>query len=98
MIETRDGQVRVQLPAICDLPVAAELRQRLLEQMARQCSLLVVADSVERVSTPVIQVLMAATASESQPGHKLRITPSAVLREACAELGLAQWLAVAEAA
>lgn len=60
------------LPAILDAVAAAPLRQTLLELQAHP--LAIDASQVERLSTPSLQVLMAAAVSWKAAGQNFEIT------------------------
>ena len=61
-LEVRNGRVEVVLPAVLDLPAAGDLRDTLLDALARDAAAEVVlkADAVERISTAAVQVILAA--------------------------------------
>ncbi|MGE4279540.1 MAG: STAS domain-containing protein [Magnetospirillum sp.] len=60
-IHERNGRLVIELPAVLDLPAAAELRDLLIDAAARDTSLDVVLNlaNLERVSTAGIQVFLA---------------------------------------
>ena len=76
------------LPAILDITKAKELRGHMVERL--NCgAVLVDASAVDRVSTPCIQVLLAAARSADCAGTSFRIAnASEPLRAALADLGL----------
>jgi anti-anti-sigma regulatory factor len=76
------------LPAILDITKASELRGHLVERL--NCGAVRVnASAVDRVSTPCIQVLLAAARSADAAGTPFRIaSASEALRAALADLGL----------
>jgi chemotaxis protein CheX len=76
------------LPAILDITKAQELRGHMVERL--NCgAVLVDASAVDRVSTPCIQVLLAAARSADLAGTSFGIAnASEALRAALADLGL----------
>jgi anti-anti-sigma regulatory factor len=78
----------VALPAILDLAAADALCRDLRDAMDLG-DVEVDARAVERISTPCIQLLLAAARSAAERGAALRIVaPSAPLSTAIVELGL----------
>jgi chemotaxis protein CheX len=76
------------LPAILDITKAQELRGHMVDRL-NGGAVLVDASAVDRVSTPCIQVLLAAARSVELAGTSFRIdNASAALRAALADLGL----------
>lgn len=76
------------LPAVLDLGAAAELKERLLA-FAGVSRLSIDCSAVERVGTPAIQVLLAASRSAAAEGRSVELNAaSPVLREALTDLGL----------
>lgn len=57
----QNGRLVIELPAVLDLPAAAELRDLLIDAAARDTSLDVVLNiaNLERISTAGIQVVLA---------------------------------------
>jgi len=60
-INEQNGRLVIELPAVLDLPVAAELRDLLIDAAARDTSQDVVLNlaNLERISTAGIQVILA---------------------------------------
>ncbi len=92
-MEAKDnnGRLEIELPALLDLPLAAELRDVLLDALARDtgADLVLKADAVERVSTAAIQVLLAAQAAFAAAARRLEVeAASPALRAAFGHLGL----------
>jgi chemotaxis protein CheX len=76
------------LPAILDITKAQELRGHMVDRL-NGGAVLVDASAVDRVSTPCIQVLLAAARSAELAGTSFRIAnASAALCTALADLGL----------
>lgn len=67
LIEKDDG-VRITLPAVLDLSAAGPLKAVFEEALAGGRPLAVDANGVERLSTPCIQVLIAAEAAMKAAG------------------------------
>ncbi len=83
-----DPDISNQLPAILDL-AAAEPLARVLEAQLASGNLQVDGSAVERVATPCLQVLAAATVSATRRGQAFLVRrPSEVLQAAIADLGL----------
>lgn len=77
------------LPAAMDLTIAAALRDAALERIGSPGDLILIAAVVERVTTPCIQVLLAAQRSLEENGCALRLVDdNGVLQRAFADLGL----------
>ena len=90
LVEVRGKEACISLPPISDLPVAADLRQRLSEQIMRKRRIVIEADRLERISTPVIQVLLATGKTLAAQNQSLKIAGSCdVLRAGFADLGMA---------
>jgi anti-anti-sigma regulatory factor len=76
------------LPAILDITKAQELRGHMVDRL-NVGPLVVDASAVDRVSTPCIQVLLAAARSADGAGTSFRIADaSEALRAALVDLGL----------
>jgi chemotaxis protein CheX len=76
------------LPAILDITKAQELRGHMVDRL-NGSAVLLDASAVDRVSTPCIQVLLAAAQSAELAGTSFRIAnASAALWAALADLGL----------
>ncbi|CAK0742425.1 STAS domain-containing protein [uncultured Gammaproteobacteria bacterium] len=87
------GQVKLGMPSDLDLPVASSLVDSLRHGFAVGESVEVLAESVERVSAACIQALVAASRHAADHGQKFVISsPSVVMIDICADLGLASWL------
>jgi anti-anti-sigma regulatory factor len=85
------GRLEVDLPAVLDLPLAADLRDTLLDALSRDIAADVVlkAALVERISTAAIQVILAAAAGFGMAARRLEVeTPSQAFASAFAQLGL----------
>lgn len=81
------------LPASLDITLADRLHHSLLERIATERPLSVDGSEVERVSTPCVQLLVAAAASARAHGLPFRISgASQVLTEAVRDLGLTRAL------
>ncbi|CAK0759208.1 STAS domain-containing protein [Azospirillaceae bacterium] len=88
-----NGQVRLGVPSDLDLPMAAPLVDSLRHAFNVGESVVVLADAVERVSSACIQALIVASRYSVESGQKFKVlSPSASLVEACADLGVADWL------
>jgi ABC-type transporter Mla MlaB component len=88
-----DGHVRLGLPSDLDLPMAQPLVDSLRHAFAVGDTIEVLAEGAERISTACVQALLVAsrTAAESRQVFAI-VEPSTALTEACADLGLADWL------
>lgn len=87
-----NGRLEIDLPPSLDLPMAAELRDTLLDALARDtgADLILKAAAVERASTAAIQVMLAAAAAYAGAARRLEIEgASEPLTAAFGHLGLA---------
>ncbi len=81
------------LPAVLDLTAAEPLHRALLDRVRAGDPLVVAGAAVERVSTAVIQVLLAAaTEARSRGSSFLLRDASPVLTDALVDLGVASHL------
>jgi len=84
-----DGGV-LALPAMLDLTAAEPLQRRLLNRVRSGDPLVVAGAAVERVSTAVVQVLLAALADSRSRDVAFHLRdPSPSLADALADLGVA---------
>lgn len=72
-INEHNGRLVIELPAVLDLPAAAELRDLLIDAAARDTSLDVVLNftTLERLSTAGIQVVLAGIAALRSVARRL---------------------------
>ncbi len=70
-----NGRLEVELPGAVDLTAALELRDVLIEALARETAADIVlkGDPVERVSTAAIQVILAAETAARLAARRLEI-------------------------
>jgi anti-anti-sigma regulatory factor len=90
-----NGRLEVDLPAVLDLPMAADLRDTLLDALSRDSASDVVlkAGQVERISTATIQVVLVAAGGFGQAARRLEVeAPSDAFVTAFTQLGLADQL------
>ena len=81
------------LPATLDLTAAEPLHRALLDRVRTGDPLVVAGGEVERVSTAVIQVLLAAATEARSRGGSFHLRePSAALTDALTDLGVASLL------
>jgi chemotaxis protein CheX len=86
-----NGRLELELPTVLDLPVAAELRDLLIDAAARDTAadLVLFGAGVERVSTASIQVLLAGALALRGAARRLELDhPSEALTSAFHHLGL----------
>lgn len=84
-----DDVCRITLPPILDIPAAADLRETILETVESEMTIVFQADAVEQVTTPGIQMLMAAAAFIERKKARLTMAkPSDELIDGFSELGL----------
>jgi chemotaxis protein CheX len=84
--ETADGRYRV--PATLDLTAARDLRERLVAMLSGR-DVVLDASAVERMSTPCMQVLLAAGRSADAAKVSFQIVDASdAFRAAVADLGL----------
>ncbi|MGI9504716.1 MAG: STAS domain-containing protein [Geminicoccaceae bacterium] len=80
---------RITLPRVLDIPTAADLREMVLEMVMPEMSVTIQSDTVEQVTTPAVQVLMAVAGHiESQKARLTMAKPSDALIEGFNDLGL----------
>ncbi len=93
MTEKSDAAMgEVKLPSEMDLLSAEGLRDTLLNVLNEDKGLLIDASDVERVSTPCIEVLVAAQKSCAEAGYDFKISNSSqILVEAFSALGLDEY-------
>jgi anti-anti-sigma regulatory factor len=92
--------VALTLSPVVDILAAPDLHAALLKALERGRTIAIDAAPVERISTPAIQVLLAAAKAAEAAKLKFRVTnPSPALVSAFADLGLKptldQWSATA---
>jgi anti-anti-sigma regulatory factor len=81
------------LPALLDLTAAEPLHRALQDRARSNEPLVVVGEAVERVSTAVVQVLLAAAVDVRLRGNSFQLRdPSPVLASALVDLGVASHL------
>ena len=87
--ELVDDVFKVTLPRILDIPAGAELRDVILESVKPGIGLTLQSDAVEQVTTPGIQVLLAAAAHVATYDAKLTVVkPTEALINGFSDLGL----------
>lgn len=91
-LKESNGRLEIQLPPVIDLPAAAELRDILLDALARDSAadVVVKADGVERLSTAGIQVMLVAEDGFRRAARRFEVeAASNAVTEAFTQLGLA---------
>lgn len=79
------------IPTIADLPQAAQDSLSLQQTLAQNAFLKVSAGSVERMTTPYIQLLLSACKAAGASGQRLLLeNPSTAVGEAFIALGLSE--------
>jgi len=85
----RKNGVCLTLPPVLDLRAAKPLQEGLRKVLAKGSPVLVDAGAVERLSTPCIQLLIAAVAAATREGISLTLLhPSDAFIDAFNDLGL----------
>jgi anti-anti-sigma regulatory factor len=85
-----EGTVVVSLGSALDALAAAPLHLALADASARDMDVRLRGEDIERVSTPSLQVLLAAAREVEAQGHDFALAaPSATLTQALEDLGLA---------
>jgi anti-anti-sigma regulatory factor len=80
------------LPADLGLDAAAALKASLQEEMASGGAIVVQADAVEKITTPCVQILLAACLESARQQRDFRLdNPSDTLRRALGDLGIAHF-------
>lgn len=90
-LKENNGRLDVHLPAVVDLAAAGELRDLLLDALARDSGSDVVlrGDGVERIATAAIQVLLAGIPAFRAAARRLEIEDaSPAFNAAFRQLGL----------
>ncbi len=88
-LTTRKGISRLNLGELLDLNAAAPLKEALQKAVAKGCPLTLDAGSVERLSTPCVQILIAAvTAIEAVGLSCTLLRPSDAFIDSFNDLGL----------
>ncbi len=86
-----------QLPQISDRSAAAPLRDVLLDMLKNDESIEVGAAEVERITTPVFQLLVSLRMQAEEDGKRVVIVdPSDVFKDAAKGLGLKKILNITE--
>ncbi|MDO8608616.1 MAG: STAS domain-containing protein [Phaeospirillum sp.] len=91
-LKDNNGRLEIELPGVVDLSASAELRDTLLDALARDTAADVVlkADGVERMSTACVQVVLAAADGFKGAARRFEVeAPSSAVTETFAQLGLA---------
>ncbi|CAA7618755.1 STAS domain-containing protein [Magnetospirillum sp. SS-4] len=87
-----NGRIEIDLPVLIDLPASAELRDLLLDALARDAASDVVlkAQAVERMSTACVQVVLAAAVGFRGAARRMEIEGAGpAVTETFTQLGLA---------
>jgi chemotaxis protein CheX len=88
-----DKPIAQVLPSSLELAAAESLRRKLQDKIRGARPIVLVGSAVERVSTPCLQVLVAASKTAAEHGLSFVLRePSKVLLDALADLGLEQAL------
>lgn len=90
-----NGKLEIALPAVLDLPAACELRDILVDAVARDTGADTILDCarVERMSTAAIQVMISAGHAFTAAARRLDLEqPSAAMTQAFSQLGLSSAL------
>jgi anti-anti-sigma regulatory factor len=92
-LKENNGRQEVQLPAVLDLTAAGELRDLLLDTLAKDTAADVVLEGavVERIATAAIQVVLAGVSALRTHARRLEIeNASQSLEAAFRQLGLGE--------
>lgn len=82
-------QSHLALEEHCDISHAENLHQQLKDHVVKAQALTVDASEVSRLTTPCVQLLLAALASQKKSGHQMSVTnPSEAFTEAFILMGL----------
>lgn len=90
-LKDNSGRLEVELPSALDLAGAGELRDLLLDALAKDSSADMVLNgaAVERIATAAVQVILAGAPAFRTAARQLEIeTPSQALATAFRQLGL----------
>lgn len=91
-LKDNNGRLEIELPGVVDLPASAELRDILLDALARDTAadVVVKAGGVERISTACVQVMLTAGDGFGGAARRFEVdAPSRAVTETFAQLGLA---------
>ncbi len=91
-LKDSNGRLEIELPGVVDLPTSAELRDILLDALARDTAADVVlkAAGVERMSTACVQVVLTAADGFKGAARRFEVdAPSNAVTETFTQLGLA---------
>lgn len=84
-----DEAVRLELTPILDIRVSEEFRESFVAAISFQKKIVIDASGVERMSTPCVQVILAARKAIEEAGLECALyQPSEVFVDAFNELGL----------
>ena len=87
--EVVDDLCRITLPRVLDIPAAVDLREAVLETVEPNMTVAIQSDAVEQVTTPGLQVLMAAAAFvERKKARFTVVKPSDAMIDGFSDLGL----------
>lgn len=79
----------ISLPSVLNLGVAESLREQFVEQSIQETSIVIDASEVETITTPCIQVLLAADRAMEEAGGSLTLKLSSpAFQAAFQDLGL----------
>lgn len=85
---TQTGKT-IPLPSVLNLGVAESLREQFVEHSTQQTNLIIDASEVETITTPCIQVLLAASHAMDETGGRFSVTAASESFEtAFQDLGL----------
>lgn len=88
-LNTTDDGAEIELASVMDMRAAEPLKTTMLEALAAQRPLSIKADAVDRMSTPCIQVLIAAATAMQRTEMPFKLTgPSDAFIDAFNDLGL----------
>jgi chemotaxis protein CheX len=92
-LKEKSGKLEVELPGSLDLVAAGELRDLLLDALARDtgADVSLMGEAVERMSTAAIQVVLAAASGFAAAARRMELDrPSDALAASFRHLGLAE--------
>lgn len=83
----------IVLASTLDIAASEELRNQLVDALSKKKPTLINAAEVTRMSTPCVQILVAANIEAERQGKKLKYgSPSPAFKEAFSSLGLSEYL------
>ncbi len=92
IITTNNDNATIALVAILDMAVAEELLNTLRESLALAKNIILNAESVDRISTPCIQIILACAGAVEKKGGRFSLAEaSSAFERGMRDLGLLEY-------